>query len=157
MTTQTHKDTTEMEHTYFLVLDDNSNNPATGPFCGSHCTMHKFTVRANESQTVHLSAHSWPLRTYPTDCLLTNGYKSGANEARHYVRFVGKDSNINYTGQGSWRAFTDHTGFDAIQMSAGAELEVTMEMEWKPKMSKDFSIVAWSTGSLDIIADTLHT
>jgi hypothetical protein len=42
-------------------------------------------------------------------------------------------------------------------MAQGAELEVIMEMEWKPMMSKDFSLVAWSTGSLDIVADTLST
>ena len=36
-------------------------------------------------------------------------------------------------------------------MAAGAELEVIMEMDWSENASKDFSVVAWSTGTQPVL------
>lgn len=36
-------------------------------------------------------------------------------------------------------------------MAAGAEITVTMEMDWSDAASKDFSLVFWGTGSQPIL------
>ena len=43
-------------------------------------------------------------------------------------------------------------------MKAGTELTVKMEMDWGTNMSKDFSLVAWSSDTaVDIVATTTET
>lgn len=56
--TMIHLDTTDMKQSFFLVTDDDSQ---TG--------QHSFTVKAAQAQTIFLSSHTWPIRTYPEDCI----------------------------------------------------------------------------------------
>ena len=66
-----------MQHTYYLVKDDDQ---ASG-------TKHEFTLTSLEDQTVYLSAHTWPVRTHPRDCIVKDGYYAGAAAARHEFQF----------------------------------------------------------------------
>ena len=72
--TQIHFDTTDLAQTYFLVLDDDTTRtPVITSTClgRNNClsALHKFTVTVTEAQTIYMSAHTWPLRTYPQDCI----------------------------------------------------------------------------------------
>ena len=82
--TQIHLDTTDMAQDYFLVTDDTSTLPADGPYCEAGCerTKHTFTLRSEATQTVYLSAHTWPERTYPEGCDI--GAVTGPVQDRDY-------------------------------------------------------------------------
>jgi hypothetical protein len=40
--------------------------------------------------------------------------------------------------------------FDAIELKAGQQLKVVIELDWKTNSSRDFSLVAWSDGSQEV-------
>jgi hypothetical protein len=149
--TTVHVDTTDMKQSYFLVTNDNTTRTAEGPFCGfNNCqsAYHKFTVKSEEDQTVYLSTHTWPIRSYPRSCVVEGNQYAGPGAARHYTRFADKnDSNTRYTGDRTWWTYGESIGLDGFEMAAGAELEVIMEMDWTENASKDFSLVFWGTGT----------
>ena len=84
-----------MAQTFFLVTDDETRrSPENFHFrdnCGS--ALHKFTLQFTEAQTVYMSAHTWPLRSYPRDCLKDESDKFvGAGAATHYFIFKEKNA-----------------------------------------------------------------
>ena len=95
-----------MTHSYFLVTNDESTIPADGDFCGfNNCRSikHSFTVRSEEAQTVYLSAHTWPLRTYPHSCKMNDDFEYyGAALAKHYFHFTDRNTGTNYPGDDYW-------------------------------------------------------
>ena len=80
--TSVHFDTTEMKQSYFLALDDYLNfNYAKGPYSSFIAKRHELTLTSPVDQKIYISAHVWPLKSYPDDC---KGF-IGPQSARHYI------------------------------------------------------------------------
>ena len=129
-------DTEHMKQSFYLVQGDTS---ADGK--------HEFTVKATENQTVYLTGHVWPQRSYPDRCTATSA-------GVHSILYNGKAANhwerTRYAGDNTWYSWSTAGGqnsLSAITMAAGEELTVKMELDWKVDATRDFSLVAWSTGS----------
>ena len=43
--------------------------------------------------------------------------------------------------------FDDSFGFQKLELEAGASITTTVSMKWVANQTKDFSLVAWSTGN----------
>ena len=82
MSTSVHYDTTEMKQSYFLGTDDYLNfSFAKGPYSHFLAKRHEFTLTSPVDQKVYISAHTWSLKTYPKDCLSSQGPQT----AKHYI------------------------------------------------------------------------
>jgi hypothetical protein len=149
-----------MKQSYYLVKDDNTTVGASSPFCGSinGCTSnrHEFTIRANETQTVYLSAFTWPTRSYPKSCVVADGYYAGPADATHMLYFRSKDDSKDFPGARTWMQFGQSTEFNGFEMEDGDELTVIIEMDWREGSSRDFSLVSWATGSQPVAITADH-
>ena len=102
--TQIATDNSDMQHTYYLVKDDDQ---ASG-------TKHEFTLTSLEDQTVYLSAHTWPVRTHPRDCIVKDGYYAGAAAARHEFQFESQNTDTRYPGDDIRWLFKDSHNVNGI-------------------------------------------
>ena len=150
LSTTVHFDTTEMKQSYFLGLDDYANyNYATGPYSYFLAKRHEFTITSPVDQKIYISSHVWPLKSYPDDC---KGLYLGPQDSKHYIQLTDKDrSNRVISSQiRTWWRFDQSMNFDAIELKAGQQLQVVIELDWKTNSSRDFSLVVWSDGSQEV-------
>ena len=128
-------DTTDLTHSYFLIQDDSSTAGCDGKSNSANCVGHKFTVKSVEAQKLYISMNTWDSRTYPTSCLYNPETKSwadwgGPENAYHYYQIRSKKSDGSYTVLKDWKYYKFSTEIDPIDVAAGAELEITMNMDW---------------------------
>ena len=65
-----------------------------------------------------------------------------------------------YNGDNTWHSWNTEeaqNSLSAISMAAGDELTVKMEFDWKVDATKDFSLIAWSTGSAAPLIEAVST
>ena len=79
--------------------------------------------------------NTWDSRTYPTSCLYNPVNKSwadwgGPENAYHYYQIRSKQSDGSYKVIKDWKNFKFSTDIDPVDVAAGAELEITMNMDW---------------------------
>lgn len=102
-----------------------------------------------------MNAYAWPERSYPGDC--TTDWEDSTNTRAHLTLYTAADG-TEYEGDNTWYFWRDHNFMPSFEMEEGAELTVKMEMDWSPNMSRDFSLVAWSTvTAVDIVTTTPET
>jgi hypothetical protein len=158
--TQISYDTTDLKQAYYLVENDNTSLRAESSFCddlANNCGSyrHEFTVTSSVEQTVHLNTYAWPERSYPGDC--TTDWEASTSTRAHFTLYTGADG-TRYEGDNTWYFWRDHNFMPSFEMEKGAKLTVKMEMDWSPNMSRDFSLVAWSTDTaVDIVTTTPET
>ena len=71
------KHTDTMHRSHFLMFNDTSEYKGRLPWCGSDCSLHEFFLTSEIEQTVYISAHTWPQRSYPAECTdYSNSYDS---------------------------------------------------------------------------------
>lgn len=133
-----HFDTTKMKQAYYLVSNDASTRPSTARRCRG-CILHSFTVTSPVTQNIYLNFHVWPHRSYPEDC-------KGAWRGKHRFRYKARNSNKRYPGDNIGVGYKDFASRGGFEIGAGEQLIVEMSMNWKPGMTKDFSLVIWSDG-----------
>ena len=106
-----------------------------------------------------MSTHTWPIRSYPTDCAEGNSFRPGPESAKHFTQFRSFNRSKRYNGDNTWFSYKDDAEFDGFDMAAGDEILVTMEMDWKDGATRDASLVFWGTGTdnLDIEPVTSQT
>lgn len=99
-----------------------------------------------------MSTHTWPIRSYPTECVVENDRRAGPWTARHYTHFKSFDGSKSFNGDNTWFSWSEDAPFDGFDMEPGDEILVQMELDWKDGASRDASLVFWGTGSdaLDI-------
>ena len=151
-----------MTQSYFLVTDDDTAgnpNPNRRTLWGTERSKHVFTITSPVDQTIYISAHTWPLRSYPHDCRGADGPQTSV----HYVIVTDKDggtpNNADSDRAGKWLRMAGHSYYAGFTMTAGQQLEVEFGMDWKTNESHDFSLVVWGTGDqqTSIQADLAYT
>ena len=94
-----------------------------------------------------MSARTWPLRSYPNDCISNEAHeKIGPAAAKHLINFRSLDHGKRYAKDRSWRTFKTKYEYDGIELEEGNELLITMELDWREGSTKDMSLVFWGTG-----------
>ena len=80
-----------------------------------------------------MSAQTWPLRSYPNDCLYDQQSqdKIGPASAKHLINFRSYDASKRYPKDRSWRAYKTKYEFDGFELEEGKELLITMELDWQ--------------------------
>ena len=124
-----------MVQSYFLVLDD-SGRSTRGKYawCGSKCARHVFTIKSPVDQVLEISVNVWPERSYPVECQDAVSDKNGNHLAR---------LNHSSTLQGFTKG---ETIFDPMTVKADEVVNLELEFDWtRNDISKDFSVVVWST------------
>ena len=119
-----------------MRLNDKSLSENRGVWegvCGSKCTRHTMTLRADVAQTVYLIAHTWDDTGLANKCLESD---TGLNHAM----LVSKLEDIFVWNQGSYP-------LKPIKMAAGEVMKI--ELEWNfgnDAHASDWSVVAHGDG-----------
>lgn len=134
--TQISYDVSDWANARFLKLDDKSHAENPGNWegvCGSTCTRHTMTLKADVAQTIYLTAYTWGEMSIPDNC------EKSDNNLFHAI-VINKVDNVFVWNFGDYN-------LEPIRMTAGETVKI--EMEWNftnDAHAKDWSLVAYGDG-----------